>query len=114
MGVALGPAICRAQPCQPFWASPGRPAPVGRIENMVTFDDGSGAALYITGRFLNPSYPSFVESVWRWRGATWEPVGQAQLVGQGLELFVLDDGQGPGLYSMGYVEGPPTVWWFRR
>jgi hypothetical protein len=105
--------VATAQPCAPYWASPGGPPNVYSVPtdgpSFVTFDDGSGPALYFTGRFGPPVSPT-LDAVWRWRGSGWEPVGPGQLIGWGVRLMVLDEGSGPHLYSLGYTELPIVLW----
>ncbi len=98
--------------------------PVGSA--LAVFDDGSGPSLFVGGNFsLAGGAP--VASVARWRGDSWEPVGNGLfwLTQQGsvLSLKVLDAGLGPSLYAGGvinfggFIEKPQvarwdgTTWW---
>jgi trimeric autotransporter adhesin len=110
--LSLGAATCRAQSCSPYWAGPGRPSNPAFINRLVTFDDGTGEALYATGSFWNAGQTARDDAVWRLRNGSWSPVGPGQLIGYGGSLRVLDDGSGPELFA---VVSPSTgVWWCRR
>ncbi len=65
---------------------------------MVTFDDGSGPAIYVTigGVFVNLAP---LGAVTRWRGGQFESVGN--VAPSALALAVHDDGSGPALYAAG-------------
>jgi hypothetical protein len=115
--LCLGPALCRAQVCSPFWASPERP-PVQSfvIRQLLVYDDGSGNALYAGGVFWVQHQPVWVfgHSVWRFRGETWEPVGEG-LIGSATNLLLLDTGAGRQLFTEGVSsQSGSTIRWFKR
>lgn len=68
---------------------------------ITTFDDGSGAALYVGGRFdFAGGVPA--SNIARWRGSSggWSAVGSG-FNGAVRALAVYDDGGGPSLYAAG-------------
>jgi hypothetical protein len=70
---------------------------------MISFDDGSGPALYVGGRFSTAGGVT-VSHIARWDGQTWSALGTG--VGGGefpgvIALAVFDDGSGPALYAGG-------------
>ena len=72
------------------------------VRDLVVFDDGSGEALYVGGRFTSAGGVAR-RNVARWDGASWSNVGGG-LRGpiSGVEAFeVFDDGSGPSLYAGG-------------
>jgi hypothetical protein len=79
----------------------GTQYPAGRA--LATFDDGSGPALYVGGKFaFAGGVPA--DSIARWDGAYWSPVGS--LTGDALPdvltLSAFDDGTDPALYAGGW------------
>jgi hypothetical protein len=76
---------------------------------MGVFDDGSGAALYVSGFLRLPSDGKLIH-VARWDGTSWSAVG----LGTNERVFawaVFDDGSGPCLYGGGVLtaaEGVPA------
>lgn len=74
-----------------------------RVESMAVFDDGSGPALYVCGRFTEAGgIPA--EGIARWDGQAWSAVEGISVSGfsQTIEaLTVFDDGDGPALYAGG-------------
>ncbi|HZW08927.1 MAG TPA: GC-type dockerin domain-anchored protein [Phycisphaerales bacterium] len=103
-GGALG------QTCAPEWGP--APAPDGRngaVHAMLSFDDGSGPALYAAGSFtMVDGVPA--QRIARWDGDAWEQVG----AGLGEEVFALgafDAGAGPRLFAAGmyYLVGDSTL-----
>jgi len=79
------------------------------VRALAAFDDGSGPALYVGGRFSTAGGLS-VRNIARWDGAAWSEVGSG-LGGFGIGFFgdvyalaVYDDGSGPALYAGGSFE----------
>jgi hypothetical protein len=112
--VALAAVPCAAQTCEPYWTIPGARFHTG---DLVTFDDGSGPAIYHAGYILSPTPPGNRRDkpVRRWRGQTWEPLtaGLPAEVYPSGNLRVLDDGGGPRLYFFG-LDDPPIARFVRR
>ncbi len=88
-------------------------APVGRwlggtgspvVTTLVELDDGSGPALYATGRFWAAGGEQ-AGNVARWDGQGWTPIGTELSAGDESalvrSLVVFDDGSGPVLYASG-------------
>jgi hypothetical protein len=70
---------------------------------MVVFDDGSGPALYVCGRFGSAN-DTVVHNVARWDGASWSALTGSSGTGVdwwAFDLEVFDDGTGPALYIGG-------------
>ena len=70
-----------------------------RVAALAVFDDGTGPALYATGRFTNAGSIG-VNRIAKWNGQAWSPVGGG-LDGPGSSLVVFDDGSGSALYVGG-------------
>ncbi|MBI5765222.1 MAG: immunoglobulin domain-containing protein [Planctomycetes bacterium] len=74
----------------------------GQVNAIASFDDGSGPALYVGGRFSKAGGFE-CNGIARWDGITWSPVGGG--VGGTYPfvycLKVYDDGAGPALYAGG-------------
>lgn len=69
------------------------------VYSMTTFNDGSGAKLYVAGNFSVIGGVS-VNNIARWDGLSWQPLGAG--VGASPRLMqVFDDGTGPKLYVCG-------------
>lgn len=86
-------------PCA--WAALG-PGFYGFVNAMTTFDDGTGPALYASGRFsLVSGIPT--NAVAKWDGTSWSSIGAAGgNMGTIIDaLTVFDDGTGPALYAAG-------------
>jgi hypothetical protein len=66
---------------------------------LVTFDDGTGEALYAGGAFTTAGSTP-VSHVARWDGVAWSALGDG-VVGDVLALAVYDDGTGDALYVGG-------------
>lgn len=119
------------------WTSPGGglamepPDPLGIppwAHALCVHDDGSGTALFATGRFTHAGGVA-ANSIARWDGVRWSPLGaglqwQQPLtpglaVGEGVALLSFDDGSGPALYVTGVfthaggVERPMVARWSR-
>lgn len=77
-------------------------SPVSQVLALKTFDDGTGEALYIGGRFdraigIGPAF-----AVARWDGTTLSAVGAGfPMPNEVRGLEVHDDGSGPALYAVG-------------
>ncbi|MBK9119310.1 MAG: hypothetical protein IPM18_06855 [Phycisphaerales bacterium] len=74
------------------------------VNTQVVFDDGSGPALYVGGRF-DQAGGQPANNIARWDGTAWAPLG-AGIVGTLVNaevnaLAVFDDGSGPALYAAG-------------
>ncbi len=70
---------------------------------MAVFDDGTGPALYVGGRFTHAG-GTLVNHIARWDGTTWSSVGGG-VTGSGPRisaLAVYNDGNGPALYAGGF------------
>lgn len=107
--ILLSPALGQVD-CDPAWL-PTFGGPQGADDDVlasVVFDDGSGPALYIGGRF-NVAGGAAAEGVARWDGQAWQPVGQISS-GYVAALAVYDDGTGPALYAGGLVSGGILRW----
>jgi hypothetical protein len=80
------------------------PNTLAPIYDMVVFDDGTGAALYIGGDFTSAGGVG-VNNIARWNGTSWSDVGGG-VTGDASAavnaLAVLDDGSGPALYAGGW------------
>ncbi len=77
---------------------------------MVSYDDGSGAALY-AGGFFSKAGTVTVGQIAKWDGASWSAVGRG-VTGVGsniLALAVFDDGAGQALYAGGSFVGAGSV-----
>lgn len=92
------------------WDNLGGIADTGSsVSALQAFDDGTGPALYVAGKFLNVAgaYPWPSPGIARWRSTGWTPVGvgfqeaspysSANVLG----LAVLDVGTGPKLAAVG-------------
>jgi hypothetical protein len=71
---------------------------------LTFFDDGSGSALYLGGRFSNVNGTSIL-NIAKWNGSSWSPVGSGlgnpQTFDAVAALATFDDGSGPALYAGG-------------
>ncbi len=67
------------------------------VHALIVFDDGSGPALYVGGRYALQG--NGATDVAKWDGTTWTPLGP---LGRSVRaLAVYDDGSGPALYAGG-------------
>ena len=91
------------------WSSVGGPLGVGAeggVVSMTVWDDGTGLALYIGGRFPSAGGVD-AYNIARWDGSTWSVLdGPA---GNGFEwsvsdLYGYDDDRGPALFAAGYLD----------
>lgn len=82
----------------------GLTQPSGFVQGltMATFDDGSGPALYVGGRFQTAGTTP-ASRIAKWDGSSWSAVG-AGFNSDVQELTVFDDGSGPALYASGNFE----------
>lgn len=85
-------------------APDGATGPDGRVRAMQVFDDGSGPALFVGGRF-DWIGDLRVNNIAKWDGSEWSAIevdGAIGLTGGGVECFhVYDDGSGAALYIGG-------------
>jgi hypothetical protein len=75
-------------------------AGVGRgVKAVASFDDGSGAALYVGGSFVTAGDID-ASHIAKWDGSSWSAVG-AGVDADILAMTVYDDGSGPALFVAG-------------
>ena len=88
--------------CQPAWSADfgGSSGLNGAVFALLTFDDGSGPALYAAGAFSSAGGTP-ANRIAKWNGAQWSGLDNGLGVGSALALAVLDDGAGPALYVGG-------------
>ena len=92
--------------CEPFWAT-DEFCPVGlngSVESSVVWDDGSGPALYVGGRFTFAGCTETLH-IAKWDGQEWAPLGSGLQGGTSPSvsaLAVFDDGTGPALFVGGF------------
>jgi hypothetical protein len=82
--------------------------PPNTVEAIVSFDDGTGAALYVGGYFF-PQAGAPGYSIAKWNGSSWSSVGGSGVGGRIHAMEVLDDGSGPALYVGGSLGGAGSV-----
>ena len=89
-------------PCVMGWSREFAPRGVlGGVHALITFDDGTGPALYVGGN-IGVAGEAITGSVARWDGQRWASVGDGPTCGGTVQdLAVFDDGTGPGLYAGG-------------
>jgi trimeric autotransporter adhesin len=75
----------------------------GTVRSIISFDDGSGPALFVSGPFTSP--PSYTV---RWKDASWVDT-RGTWTSVMARFVVFDDGAGPALYSAGSVVMGTTV-----
>ncbi len=80
------------------WTAMGTSSGGGSVRGLVSWDDGGGAAVYLTGN--NVSTGGGVLQIARWDGASWNVVG-GDLWSTGEWLLVHDDGSGSSLWVGG-------------
>lgn len=87
-----------------------RTAGFSQILHMTTWDDGSGPALYVGGRFNLAGGAPVSNNVAKWDGTSWSSMGDG-FDADVQELVAFDDGTGEALYAMGNftVSGSTTV-----
>jgi hypothetical protein len=71
------------------------------IRDMVVFDDGSGPALFVAGRF-GIAGGEEIYNLAKWDGQAWAGLGLTLDNSTVLALAVYDDGSGPALYTGGW------------
>jgi hypothetical protein len=105
----MSPSVLGQDDCRLRWdTTVGQPGvSSGTIRAMLPFDDGSGPALFIGGKFDGIGGVE-ASNVARWNGTSFEPLG-AGISGPGISsevraLCVYDDGQGPSLYAGGFFQ----------
>ncbi|MFI4882493.1 MAG: GC-type dockerin domain-anchored protein [Phycisphaerales bacterium JB064] len=102
-GIVIGalPRLAGAQPADKGWldAQFAFPGLNGTVYDMVTWDDGTGEAMYVAGAFTIAG-TDVVGSIARWDGSEWSSLGEGidQIVNA---LVVYDDGSGEALYAAG-------------
>lgn len=71
-----------------------------QVLHMTSWDDGSGEALYVGGRFNLAAGAAVSTNIAKWDGAAWSSMGDG-FDGDVHELVVFDDGSGEALYALG-------------
>ena len=71
------------------------------INTMVTFDDGTGPALYVGGQTFVTAGGVTANRVAKWDGKNWSAVGDGFANGIVWKLAVYNDGTGDALYAFG-------------
>ncbi len=93
--------VTGAQECDGRWAADR--FPIAGFDNGVStsilWDDGTGASLYVGGRFLAAG-SEIAGGMARWDEGSWQTVGGG-VDGDVRTLAVFDDGTGPALYAGG-------------
>lgn len=89
------------EPCVPDWAADTFCVPGldDTVAAMVTWDDGTGPALYVGGRFAAAGCEA-VSYIARWDGQQWTSLGEG-VNDRVASLHVHDDGSGEALYVGG-------------
>ena len=108
--VMLQDAIDRDGECEPEWAADLFCAAGldGTVNAAVTWNDGTGEALYVGGSFTVAGCAT-AANIARWNGSAWSPLGSG-LSNQVWALTIFNDGSGPALYAAGdftAAGGPP-------
>jgi hypothetical protein len=97
----------RAQQCQTEWAGISTAGPDNSVSESVVFDDGSGPALFIGGRFSTIGSAQ-ISGVAKWNGQSWSSL--AGLRNDVRALAVFNDGTGDALYAAGLANGQSGVY----
>ncbi|MFK7759705.1 MAG: GC-type dockerin domain-anchored protein [Phycisphaerales bacterium] len=71
-----------------------------QVLHMTAWDDGTGPALYVGGRFNLAGGATVSTNVAKWDGSAWSSMGDG-LDGDVHELVAFDDGSGEALYALG-------------
>lgn len=71
------------------------------VNTMVTFDDGTGPALYAGGQTFTTAGGVPANRVAKWNGTSWSAVGDGFANGIVWKLAVYNDGTGDALYAFG-------------
>jgi len=99
---ATSPAL--AQDCEPSWVPTfgELPGVNNNVNDFAVWDDGTGPALFVAGRFNRAGGATESNFVAKWNGSGWEPLTGNELGGFDVKaLAVFDDGTGPALYAGG-------------
>ena len=87
----------------PLW-EPGGAGIDGDVRAFEYFDDGTGIALYVAGRFESTTAGQQLNAIAKWDGSQWTPLSGAFGTGVDDDIFAMtsfDDGSGPALYVGG-------------
>ena len=97
----LPDAADRDADCEPQWAEDlfCLPGLDGTVYAAVSWDDGTGEALYVGGSFAVAEC-STIANIARWDGSAWTSLGSGTNSAVHA-LAVFDDGSGPALYAGG-------------
>jgi hypothetical protein len=79
------------------------------VNTMVTFDDGTGPALYAGGQTFTTAGGVPANRVARWDGKAWSAVGNGFANGIVWKLAVFNDGTGDALYAFGTFTASGTT-----
>ena len=80
-----------------------------QVLHMTDWDDGSGPALYVGGRFDLAAGAPVSTNIAKWDGSSWSSMGDG-FDGDVHELVVFDDGSGETLYALGnFSNSGPNV-----
>lgn len=104
------------------WSAVGAPVVTfDGLNDLLTYDDGSGSALYTVGPILG-SEAATTTGILRWNGSAWQAVGSGLgtrrfygAAGTGTDtdavfaLAVHDEGSGPRLFAVGTFENAGSV-----
>ncbi|MFG0299151.1 MAG: GC-type dockerin domain-anchored protein [Phycisphaerales bacterium JB047] len=71
-----------------------------QVLHMTSWDDGSGPALYVGGRFNLAAGNPVSTNIAKWDGTSWSSMGSG-FDADVHELVVFDDGNGEALYALG-------------
>ena len=87
-----------------------RTSGITQILHMTNWDDGSGSALYVGGRFNLAGGAAISTNIAKWDGMAWSSMGDG-FDGDVHELVVFDDGSGDALYALGNFDfsGATTI-----
>lgn len=77
-----------------------RPSGFAQVLHMVVWDDGSGPALYVGGRFETAGGLPVSRNIAKWDGSSWSSMGGG-FNADVQELIPFDDGTGEALYALG-------------
>ncbi|MBL9120312.1 MAG: hypothetical protein JNL80_10415 [Phycisphaerae bacterium] len=90
-----------------YWSALGANGVDTFVNDLETYNDGTGEALYATGLFTLAAGTQ-VDRIARWNGTTWSPLtgpsgfGLSGIPnGGGADMVVFDDGNGPALFVGG-------------